>query len=167
MILKALITAVASLSLASCIVFGSTLEPEVVTVLSGPTLEKVSSEPLFYSTLGHDGQKRFLTLIKDCTPSKQKLSALALARQLLVGLEEVQILSQTESTDGQRTILQTTIRASLDQLPLAMQISSYKSEGCVFDMAIWLPKHTELGLTDAELKSILTQALGNEGLGSK
>lgn len=60
----------------------------------------------------------------------------ALSRHLLIGMENTEILAESERTISGRAALETSARGTLDGVPRQLQLLVLKKDGCVYDLVL-------------------------------
>lgn len=78
-----------------------------------------------------------------CGAAFEDVSLPALTKNLLTGLEDVQKLKQEEWSLSQRKALYSKVRASLDGVPVALNIVVIKKDQCQFDFLSTAPLEAE------------------------
>lgn len=77
-----------------------------------------------------------MTAIKECEQKKIP-SPLVATRQLLVGLKDIRIESQENTTVADRPALRTQVKARLEEHPLDLLTYTLSYDNCVYDFVLW------------------------------
>jgi len=97
---------------------------------------RINEDPPVYRQSRGETPPLFLTAIRDCSLSKHS-SAIAAARQLLVGLEKIRIIKKSTILLAGKQIIRTAVLAKLDGKPLELLTYTLKQDACVQDYVLW------------------------------
>ena len=117
--------------------------PPVSVPLSAPEVREVakcSREPDRYgtniykcpSTLG----SLFVTTVKDCS-IPEKFTFQATTRQLLVGVMDLTVMSQSPVSFNSSKALHSVVHGTMDVDPFIMSIYTFHQNDCVTDLVVW------------------------------
>ena len=78
----------------------------------------------------------FATILEDCA-IPERYTFQATTRQLLVGMTNMSIISQTPLLSGSTKTLHSVVRGSIDAEPVLLSLFTSRKGGCVTDLVIW------------------------------
>ena len=131
------------LLLQSCSIFrpstsGSLALPQPRSGEENPLyLEVLPGSARVYRLRDSAGAEMYLTAIRSCAVTKERTSAAATTRQLIVGLENLRILNQQPVRIAQQEVLVSSLQASLEQTPLKIECYTLRRGKCTLDLAAW------------------------------
>lgn len=80
--------------------------------------------------------KRAAILVNSHCVGVEDASLHVLSRHLLMGMENTEILSESQRTIAGRAALETSARGTLDGVPRQLQLLVLKKDGCVYDLVL-------------------------------
>lgn len=78
----------------------------------------------------------FATILEDCS-IPEKFTFQATTRQLLVGMSDMAIISQTPVTAGAKNQLHSVVKGAIDAAPVLLSFFTSRRNGCVTDLVMW------------------------------
>lgn len=83
-----------------------------------------------------DAGPLFATILEDCS-IPEKFTFQATTRQLLVGMSDMAIISQTPVTAGAKNQLHSVVKGAIDAAPVLLSFFTSRRNGCVTDLVMW------------------------------
>lgn len=140
------------LALASCSLFSSPSSTSLhLHEIDGAGWKEVQSSPYVYEIANGDSGSTFMTAIKDCDQKKSLTPAVA-SRQLLVGLKDIRIEIQEQTTVADIPAVRTQVRARLEDQSLDLLTYTVPHDTCVYDFVLWRAPGTDDSSTAALLE---------------
>lgn len=78
----------------------------------------------------------FATILEDCS-IPEKFTFQATTRQLLVGMTDMSIVSQTAVSAGATKQLHSVVKGAIDAAPVLLSFFTSRRDGCVTDLVMW------------------------------
>jgi hypothetical protein len=98
--------------------------------------KEIQQSPYVYEVSDGDAGKAYITAIKECE-KKKAVSPIVAARQLLVGLKDIRIVSQDQLNVADLPALRSHITARLEEHPLDLLTYTVPHKDCVYDIVLW------------------------------